>query len=257
MPVIKRKVGGKIGSKLARKALPGGSRRKLIQKAHSKLKVREAGKKVGSPVNVKRRDRDEVGDSSVDHESGFSKDVTEQVGTRGEKVSTGAGTRARSFPEEQTTKRSRKFRKGVVDLESKVNDGTATKAEKAKYKRIIDKDEADQTRAARTAARTRAKWNPKKEAAWQQKAEDAYINNGEILKHPQTKKDYEPSLAVQRRAERGLTARKQSPSERKGRASVEQSLKRGGKINSSKRKSKSTPKGVGAAQRGWGATGKS
>ena len=39
----------------------------------------------------------------------------------------------------------------------------------------------------------------------------------------------------------GLTARKQSPSERRGRARVEQSLKRGGKINSSKRKSKSTP----------------
>jgi hypothetical protein len=198
-----------------------------------------------------------VGDDSIDPESGVSKQITEQVGTREEKVSTGAGTRARSFPEEQQTKATRKFRKRVVDLESKVNDGTATKAEKAEYKRIIDKDEADQTRAARTAARTRAKWNPKKEAAWQQKAEDAYINNGEILKHPQTKKDYEPSLAVQRRAERGLTARKQSESERKGRARVEQSLKRGGKINSSKPKSKSTPKGVGAAQRGWGATGKS
>jgi len=199
-----------------------------------------------------------VGDDSIDPESGVSKQITEQVGTRGEKVSTGAGTRARSFPEEQTTKRNRKFRKGVVDLESKVNDGTATKAEKAKYKGIIDKDAADQTRAARTAARTRAKWNQKKEDAWQQEAEDAYINNfGQIKKHPQTGKDYEPSLAVQRRAERNWAARQQSPSERRGRARVEQSLKRGGKINSSKRKSKSTPKGVGAAQRGWGATGKS
>jgi|10_taG_2_1085330.scaffolds.fasta_scaffold07458_3 hypothetical protein len=33
--------------------------------------------------------------------------------------------------------------------------------------------------------------------------------------------------------------------------------KRGGKVGSAKRKSKSRPKGVGAAQRGWGATGKS
>ena len=95
-----------------------------------------------------------VGDDSIDPESGVSKQITEQVGTRGEKVSTGAGTRARSFPEEQTTKRNRKFRKGVVDLESKVNDGTATKAEKAKYKRKIDKDDEDMESKKRSCVAT-------------------------------------------------------------------------------------------------------
>ena len=112
-----------------RKSSNSVDRAEQVRKQKDKSSPTQKGIRFKKKYNV-------VGENSVDPESGVSKQITEQVGTRGEKVSTGAGTRARSFPEEQQTKATRKFRKRVVDLESKVNDGTATKAEKAEYRRI-------------------------------------------------------------------------------------------------------------------------
>ena len=234
MSVIKRKVGGQIGSKLikaafkTRGALPGGGRRRQIKQAHSRLKTRqEAAKK--SPTNVRRRDRDEVGDSSVDPESGASKTITEKVGIKGEKVSTGAGTRAMPFVKEQRTKQSIARAKKKVAAEARVRDGNPRKGDKEFLARYETEEIARSTRAGTAAAKTRRKWTQKEEDAWQSKAEDAYVNRGEILEHPKTGKDYEPSLAVEKRAERNITAQRKKPRQRQAEALVEK-RKFGGKI---------------------------
>jgi len=234
MSVIKRKVGGQIGSKLikaafkTRGALPGGGRRRQIKQAHSRLKTRqEAAKK--SPTNVRRRDRDEVGDSSVDPESGASKTITEKVGTKGEKVSTGAGTRAMPFVKEQRTKQSIARAKKKVAAEARVRDGNPRKGDKEFLARYETEEIARSTRAGTAAAKTRRKWTQKEEDAWQSKAEDAYVNRGEILEHPKTGKDYEPSLAVEKRAERNITAQRKKPRQRQAETLVEK-RKFGGKI---------------------------
>ena len=181
--------------------------------------------------------------------------AAKQVGSRGEKVSQGAGDRAMSYPAEQATKASRKFRKEVSELETKVNNKTATKAERAKYNRIRKKDSEDSSRAARSGARTRAAGSRKRiDEKFEKKAEKSYINDGVIEKHPITKKDYDPPSYIKRRAERNADARATRPEQRQIEA-LKESRKTGGQIKGYSR-SRARPKGVGAAQRGWGKTGK-
>ena len=160
-----------------------------------------------------------------------------------------------SYPAEQATKASRKFRKEVSELETKVNNKTATKAERAKYNRIRKKDSEDFSRAARSSARTRAAGaNKRIDKKFESDAETAYVNDGEILKHPTTGKDYDPPAYIIRRAKRNADARKKKPNRRSLEAHLE-SKKTGGQIKGSL-PSRARPKGVGAAQRGWGKTGR-
>ena len=231
-----------------RKSSNSVDRAEQVRKQKDKSSPTQKGIRFKKKYNV-------VGENSVDPESGVSKQITEQVGTRGEKVSTGAGTRARSFPQEQSTKRSRKFRKKVAQLETKVEKGTATKKEIEEYTRIVKQDAKDVTRAASSAAKTRVAGRRKQiDKKFESDAENAYVNDGEILKHPITKEDYNPPAYIQRRAERNAEARAKRPRQRQLEA-LKESKKTGGQIKGYSR-SRARPKGVGAAQRGWGATGR-
>ena len=252
----------KTGTKAARAAkkkkrkgaLPGGGQRKAIEQALSKQKVRDATKKTGSPINVKQKG-DDVASDKIDHRSGGDVNVAEQVGTRGEKVSQGSGDRAMSYPAEQSTKASRKFRKRVAQLDTKVRNKTATKAEIEEYRRIRKKDAADKRKATQAGIKTRSAGSRKRiDKKFEEKAEKSYINDGVIEKHPITKKDYDPPSYIKRRAERNADARAKRPEQRQIEA-LKESRKTGGQIKGYSR-SKARPKGVGAAQRGWGKTGK-
>lgn len=243
--------------KAPRKALPGGRNRKTIDKIARKLKLaKKLAKNKSRPTSTRSNSADEVGDNSVNPESGFSNQVTDKVGTGGEKVSTGSGSRSMSYIAEQSSKDSRRFRKYVAALQKKVDKKTASPEERKELKRIRAKDVLDTSKARQTAARTRrAGQNKRDDAKFEKEAEEDYINNmGVINQHPRTGKDYEPPIHIQKRAIRNANARASNDKQRSLTAHLE-SKKTGGQIKNSSR-SISRPKGVGASKRGWGKTGK-
>jgi hypothetical protein len=235
-------------------ALPGGGQRKAIEQALSNQRVRNATKKTGSPINVKQKG-DDVASDKIDHRSGGDVNVAEQVGTRGEKVSQGSGDRAMSYPAEQSTKASRNRAKKYTQAQARVRKGNPKKGDKEFIARYDAEESERSTRAAQKGARTRAAGSRKRiDKKFEEKAEKSYINDGVIEKHPITKKDYDPPSYIKRRAERNADARAKRPEQRQIEA-LKESKKTGGQIKGYSR-SKARPKGVGAAQRGWGKTGK-
>ena len=78
--------------------------------------------------------------AGVDPETGGSVDVARLVGTKGEKVSTGAGTRTRGFVDEQATKGKREVAKKYNAIAKKIDDKTATPTERKWFMKQALKD---------------------------------------------------------------------------------------------------------------------
>ena len=146
--------------------------------------MKKAGRKGKSPVQnkpgvIKGKGYVAKEGAGVDPETGGSVDVARLVGTRGEKVSTGAGTRARGFVDEQATKGGRERAKRVVKLEEKREAGTLTKKESAELKRL---NKADTDAAERQAGRTIASRQSKSEA--QKKVQASKIDSwSDLIKY--------------------------------------------------------------------------
>jgi len=78
--------------------------------------------------------------AGVDPETGGSVDVARLVGTQGEEVSTGAGTSTRGFVKEQDTKVGRSIAKKYNAIAKKIDDKTATPAERKWFMKQAYKD---------------------------------------------------------------------------------------------------------------------
>ena len=78
--------------------------------------------------------------AAFDPETGGSVDVARLVGTKGEKVSTGAGTRTRGFVDEQATKGKREVAKKYNAIAKKIDDKTATPTERKWFMKQALKD---------------------------------------------------------------------------------------------------------------------
>ena len=78
--------------------------------------------------------------AAFDPETGGSVDVARLVGTKGEKVSTGAGTRTRGFVDEQATKSGRERAKKYNAIAKKIDNKTASPAERKWYMQQAFKD---------------------------------------------------------------------------------------------------------------------
>jgi len=187
MPIIKRKVGGKIGSKLARKALPGGSRPKLKRKRSNNTDRAEQVKK-----QLKRESTDlGVPASTV----GQSEDKFLRTGGD-QKITTYTDRPGIAKQPHRKVYKNKKQKKEKLEAQNK--------------KITDDVDSGKITGTARISAIIKKKENKEKIELLTNSMKDM------------AKKRYIPR----------------------------QELKKGGQIKSSR------PKGVGAAQRGWGKTGK-
>jgi len=78
--------------------------------------------------------------AGVDPETGGSVDVARLVGTKGEKVSTGAGTRAQGYVKEQTAAGHRSVAKKYNAIAKKIDDKTATPTERKWFMKQALKD---------------------------------------------------------------------------------------------------------------------
>jgi hypothetical protein len=138
-------------SKAAKKgAKTKAANRKAAEKAATKAEkaAKEARKKEHtgkSPVQnkpgvIKGKGYVAKEGAGVDPETGGSVDVARLVGTKGEKVSTGAGTRTRGFVDEQATKGKREVAKKYNAIAKKIDNKTASPAERKWYMQQAFKD---------------------------------------------------------------------------------------------------------------------
>jgi len=170
-----------------------------------------------------------------DPETGGSVDVSRQVEQRmrtgAEKVTRGKASGDRGIVAESTSKGRIARSKRVANLETKEEKGIITKEEKRELDRKTDKDVADTSRAARTAAATR-RANALKEAGKDKRdPRDTLIQTGEIME------GYNPTDREMQQAISNLTARKTDPKIRERLAIIESMV--GGRTRTS-----STPKGM-------------
>jgi len=119
-------------------------------------------------------------------------------GSRAENITVGKKSGQGNVVEESTSKAGRKAGQKKAELQRKVDDGTATKAEKAELKAMRLKDQLDLSRAQQSAGQTR-KATPKAERT-------DYIDpeTGEIFGKP-TKNQLE--AAARNARARGMSAR--------------------------------------------------
>lgn len=129
-------------------------------------------------------------------------------GSRSENITVGSKSEVGGVVAESTSKASRKVAQRKAELQRKVDDGKATKAEKAELKQLRLKDQLDLSRAQQSAGQTR-KSTPKAERT-------DYIDpeTGEIFGNP-TKNQLE--VAARNARARGMSAR-----EREYRAMLEE-----------------------------------
>jgi hypothetical protein len=115
-------------------------KRKEKEKTLAAKKETETG---ATPVTTKgmfERRGKEVEASRLDDDTGVAQEITDQIGTRGEQVSTGAGTRAMGFTKEMQTQGSRARAKRKVELENKERDGVITADEQDALDRMRKAD---------------------------------------------------------------------------------------------------------------------
>ena len=80
--------------------------------------------------------------AALDPDTEGSFDVARGVGTKGERVSTGAGSRAQGFTKEQQTAATRKRANNIIKLEAKRKAGTLSKRDWAQLRRYDAEDAA-------------------------------------------------------------------------------------------------------------------
>ena len=129
------------------------------------------------------------------------------------------------FLQQQRTPSSRAVAKIKADLQRKVDDGTATKAERAELRALRIKDELDTSRAQQAAGQT-AKSNRAARAAAAKRTDYVDPESGEIVGKP-TKRQVEAAM-------RNARARNMKPREREYRAFLEKEygvdFNKGGKV---------------------------
>tara|TARA_Y100000004_G_C8944618_1_gene425734 strand:- start:743 stop:1582 length:840 start_codon:yes stop_codon:yes gene_type:complete len=136
---------GSVGRKIARKVI--GKKRKAVKKPKKKDNI-----KTGDKVKFKRKYEAEEGmgrDPITGRDVGPASDV--------DKGKAGRVTRSAEpgFLQQERTAGSRAKAREKVELAKKVREGEATKAEKAKLKRLRQQDELDTVRAQTKGAQTR------------------------------------------------------------------------------------------------------
>ena len=145
-------------------------------------------------------------------------------GSRAENITVGKKSGQGSVVEESTSKAGRKAGQKKAELQRKVDDGTATKSEKAELKAMRLKDQLDLSRAQQSAGQTR-KATPRAERT-------DYIDpeTGEIFGKP-TKRQLEAAM-------RNARARNMTGKEREYRAFLEKKygvdFNKGGQVTKSR-----------------------
>ena len=114
--------------------------------------------------------------AALDPDTEGSFDVARGVGTKGERVSTGAGSRAQGFTKEQQTAATRKRANNIIKLEAKRKAGTLSKRDWAQLRRY---DEEDAASAEAQAGRSIKSRQAKSEALRRLSGKDDYA---EMLK---------------------------------------------------------------------------
>mgnify|MGYP003628285086 FL=1 len=135
----KKKAAKKVGKAveaLTGDALKRERTRSLIASRQAREK-KEAKKPTQKNLSDKRI---ELEGARVDPDTNGSVDVGRLVGTKGEKVSTGAGTRAMSIVKEQTTAGHMSVAKKYNAIAKKIDDKTATPAERKWFMKQAYKD---------------------------------------------------------------------------------------------------------------------
>ena len=112
--------------------------------------------------------------AALDPDTEGSFDVARGVGTRGERVSTGAGSRAQGVTKEQQTAATRKRANNIVRLEAKRKAGTLSKRDWAQLRRYDEEDAASaeaqagrsiESRQAKSEAQKRRRLNERDDYA--------------------------------------------------------------------------------------------
>jgi len=159
---------------------------------------------------IKKKPTQTTGESSAAEQQMARELATAEVakGSRAENITVGSKSEVGGVVSESTSKAGRKAGQRKAELQRKVDDGTATKAEKAELKQLRLQDQLDLSRAQQAAGQTR-KSTPKAERT-------DYIDpeTGEIFGTP-TKNQLE--AAARNARARGMTAR-----EREYRAMLEE-----------------------------------
>jgi hypothetical protein len=133
---------------------------KADEKARAAVLAARKKKHVGKkPAQKRLPDKKvEVEGAILDPDTEGSVDVARAVGTRGERVDTGAGTRSQGFTKEQETAATRKRANNIIKLEAKRKAGTLTKREWGQLRRYNKEDAASaEAQAGRSIKSRQAK----------------------------------------------------------------------------------------------------
>jgi len=163
-----------------------------------------------APKPRKKGKQTELEGARANPETGGSDKVARDVEGGGAGKVT--ATKEPGFLQQQRTPSSRAVAKIKADLQRKVDDGTATKAERAELRALRIKDELDTSRAQQAAGQT-AKANRAARAKAAQRTDYIDPESGEIVGKP-TKRQLEAAM-------RNARARNMKPREREYRAFLE------------------------------------
>jgi len=176
-----------------------------------------------APKPRKKGKQTELEGARANPETGGSDKVARDVEGGGAGKVT--ATKEPGFLQQQRTPSSRAVAKIKADLQRKVDDGTATKAERAELRALRIKDELDTSRAQQAAGQT-AKANRAARAKAAQRTDYIDPESGEIVGKP-TKRQLEAAM-------RNARARNMKPREREYRAFLEKEygvdFNKGGKV---------------------------
>ena len=148
----------------------------------------------------------EIEDTRIDSETGGSVDDAREVGTRGEKVTLDTrGPRTRGYVEDQAGGRTGAARaRRYLALKNKIDDGTATRAERLEFMRNIgrDLDAGKRQRGQSIASRQRKSVAAKLSARQREDARQKFMQTGEVVE------GYDPKAPVEAQAIRNIMRRR-------------------------------------------------
>ena len=157
---------------------------KADEKARAAVLAARKKKHVGKkPAQKRLPDKKvEVEGAILDPDTEGSVDVARAVGTRGERVDTGAGTRSQGFTKEQETAATRKRANNIIKLEAKQKAGTLTKREWGQLRRYNKEDAASaEAQAGRSIKSRQAKSEARKRRSLRETDDYAtLIDTGEV-----------------------------------------------------------------------------
>tara|TARA_R100001086_G_C11804627_1_gene249782 strand:+ start:150 stop:1040 length:891 start_codon:yes stop_codon:yes gene_type:complete len=227
----------KLASKLVRSATKPtsvGKRRSKRKKAPTvlsteevlkRLKAREPEPKSTPKSTGKGRPKSkarEVEGARLDPETGGSVDVSRSIdkarqgGT--EKITVGARSGTPGIVEASTSQATKDRAKRIAQLETKEEKGTITAKEQRELDKLIAKDEADTSRAAKAAAKTRREKRLQASRKDNRNPRDTMMQTGEIME------GYKPTQQEIQLAVQNSKARKLSSAARERFALLERRL---------------------------------